>query len=416
MKTNFESQTIPLKVLKWGKVIIIISFIIIFIIVFLLKYPDKITGTVIITTKTPPITLFPKISGEIESLNFNEGDTISKGNLLCVIKNTSKYQDVLFLEKYLNDFDEKDITKIILFKDSLKLGVLQTSFINFANTVDNSLRNENENFTDAKINILKREIHQINNSNSHLSENKKLLLKELNLGKKNFERYKSLHSKGVISDIDIENREAIYLQQKRKVEDIEIQIYNDKIKINQLENQIISLKEIKLDETYFDSVKKTESYKKLKEDIDNFKEKYLITSPISGIVSMKERRTINQYILQSQILCVIIPNDREIVALGSLPVARLGKLNENSLAIIKLENYPSKEFGVLTGEIKNISLLQQNNNTYSLEINLLNKLSTSYGLEIKYSPEMKGNLEVILEKRSLFEKLVDEIRNGIYNQ
>ena len=122
------------------------------------------------------------------------------------------------------------------------------------------------------MNLIYKDINQINGSNIILKKNKKILNEELELSKKNYLRYKELNNKGVISDVDLEKKELDYLQQMRRVQDVEITIYNNKIKINQLKTQIVNLKESKDNESYSDEVEKEDSYKILKEEINKWKE------------------------------------------------------------------------------------------------------------------------------------------------
>ena len=54
---------------------------------YFIKYPDVITGAVVLTTEEPPAKLVPKIGGEIEQVYFEDNALIEKGQVVAEIKN-----------------------------------------------------------------------------------------------------------------------------------------------------------------------------------------------------------------------------------------------------------------------------------------------------------------------------------------
>ena len=62
------------------------------------KYPESVTGTVIISAESPPVKLIARSSGRITLLNGNEGEQVKAGQLIAVIENPSVTTDMYRLQ------------------------------------------------------------------------------------------------------------------------------------------------------------------------------------------------------------------------------------------------------------------------------------------------------------------------------
>jgi hypothetical protein len=106
----------------------------------------------------------------------------------------------------------------------------------------------------------------------------------------------------------------------------------------------------------------------------------------------------------------IIPKDQsDRIGKVWLPIQNTGKLKIGQQAIIKLDNYPSPEFGVLIGTVEKISSIPKQNN-YAVEIKFEQPLKTTLGKEIEHKDEAQGSIEVVTEDLRLIERIFYQIR------
>jgi len=77
---------------------------------------------------------------------------------------------------------------------------------------------------------------------------------------------------------------------------------------------------------------------------------------------------------------------------------------------IRLANYPDREFGVLKGEVKNISLVPDKDGNIMMDVALPQNLRTNYKKEIPFQQEMKGSAEIITEDLRLLERILYQFR------
>jgi len=70
-----------------------------------------------------------------------------------------------------------------------------------------------------------------------------------------------------------------------------------------------------------------------------------------------------------------------------------------------------EEFGMLTGEVHNISLLPDKEGFFAVDVELPKKLITNYNKEIVFTQEMSGVGEIITEDLRLIERFFYQLRN-----
>ena len=149
-----------------------------------------------------------------------------------------------------------------------------------------------------------------------------------------------------------------------------------------------------------------QSFNLLKKAIKDWELKYVLQSNIEGRVSFLNFWNKNQSVQEGDLLFTIIPmNNASFLAKLKAPPQNSGKIKIGQLVNIKLENYPSSEFGVLKGTISSVSLVPDQDGFYLIDASLSDKLITSYRKEIDFKQEMKANAEIVTDDLRLIERL-----------
>ena len=78
---------------------------------------------------------------------------------------------------------------------------------------------------------------------------------------------------------------------------------------------------------------------------------------------------------------------------------------------IRLANFPDREFGILKGEVKTISLVPDKDGNIMMDVVLPQNMMTSYKKEIPFQQEMKGSAEIITEDLRLLERILYQFRD-----
>lgn len=93
-----------------------------------------------------------------------------------------------------------------------------------------------------------------------------------------------------------------------------------------------------------------------------------------------------------------------------LPTNGSGKVIPGQRINISVTGYPYMEFGFLTGRVVSVSLLADEESTYTVTVSLPQDLCTSYNKTLEFKGELLGTAEVITDERSITERLFSPLR------
>ncbi|MFH4968277.1 HlyD family efflux transporter periplasmic adaptor subunit [Gaetbulibacter sp. M240] len=403
--------------LKWGITVIFIAICFIFLATWFIKYPDVIRSQVTVTSNIPPQKVYAKTTGRISNLFVKDKDLVESGEPFAIIDNSANYKDVFYLKKIIDRIKIKD--KFEFPMDSLpnlSLGDIASQFAIFENAYNKyKLNLELKPFSnEEKANLYSA--LELNKRLENLKSQKEINKIELTFKKKDLNRYKLLFEKGVISEQDYEKRQLEYSQAELNYKSFEASIsqiregiFNAKKKskdteINRIETEITLFKNV------------LQSLNQLKKAIKDWYYNYVLKSNIKGKVSFLNIWNTNQNVNQGDLIFIIIPiKSSSIIAKLKTPPINSGKIMGGQKVNIKLDNYPNIEFGILKGTVKNISSTPDNNGLYTVDVNLSNKLITSYNKEIEFKQEMTGTAEIITDDLRLIERLFYQIKRIFEN-
>ncbi|MFK2127216.1 hypothetical protein ACIXJZ_19410 [Bacteroides fragilis] len=139
--SNFYSEEaqeilgkIPLWIIRWGITLIFLFFGAIIIGCCFIKYPERVNGTVTITTAYSPIDVVSKKSGNLERILVRNGDSIKSEAILGVIRSNANYYDILSIESNLMLVNDSVLNLVVFDRWIYKqynLGDLQSEWTSF---------------------------------------------------------------------------------------------------------------------------------------------------------------------------------------------------------------------------------------------------------------------------------------------
>lgn len=405
---------VPHWMIRYGNIVIMTIILCLFIMAWFIKYPDIVTARIIITTETPPEKLVARSTGRLEKILVTNEQAISKDAPLAVIENTANYNDVFILKNIADTLqtDKADFYFPFEKVKGLQLGDIGSAFVVFEKDyLAYKLNRELHPYT-VEGDAQSLEVIQLNQRLSLLVEQREIEEKEFAIKKKELERYKKLHDKGVIATQEWDNKSLDYLQFEKNLKNLNSSISQTKSLINELNKatKTTKINKTKDDVNLFRNT--LQSYNLLKKAIADWELKYVLRSTISGKVTFLQIWKENQNIETGDNIFTIIPDDRtNFIGKATAVAENSGKLRKGQEAIIHLANYPDKEFGVLHGTVKFISLTPDKNDNFLIDISLPKGLSTSYHKKINFQQEMSGSVDIVTEDLRLLERLLYQFRD-----
>ncbi|MCH7525293.1 MAG: HlyD family efflux transporter periplasmic adaptor subunit [Bacteroidetes bacterium] len=405
---------VPHWMIRWGNVLFLVLILLLLFLSWFVKYPDIIQSEALITTQIPPQKEYAKTSGNFDAILVSDNEVVKDNQALAIIENTANYQDVFLLKSIIDTI--KVNNKSFYFPiDSLPilfLGDIESQYALFENSyIQYQLNNELEPFSNEAI-ANRYSISELNRRLQSLKSQKEINKTELNFKQKDLERSKTLYEKGIISTQDYENKQLEFAQAERNYKNFESSISQMREAISNAHktSKGSEINRIKEEMTLLKSV--IQSFNQLKKAIKDWEYQYVLQSNINGIVSFLNYWNTNQTVTQGDLVFTIIPSkNSSFIAKLKTPAQNSGKIKIGQRVNIKLENYPDAEFGTLQGTVNSISLIPNEDGLYLIDVELPEKLITSYNKELDFKQEMRGTAEIITEDLRLIERFFYQFKD-----
>lgn len=407
-------QNIPPWILRWGITVLAIIIVILLVGSAVFKYPDTVTATISLTADTPPAVIVAKASGKLRELYVIDNQIVTEKECLAVIDNSARTEDVLFLKKYLSDFELNDGKINPLPPENLMLGGLQQLFTLFYMSLHEYNLYTRMDYYPAKMEILKERLVRYEAQHKNLQRQQGIMEEQLAIAKKQFERDVALNGKEVISHEELESTENRYLQASLSYENTRSSLENLRIQISQVKESLFDISFQDEDKKNAMQTQIRTAIDQLANEIRSWEMNYMLVAPIEGEITFTNYWVVNQNITGGDMVFTIVPtNDVKLIGKASLPITRSGKVRIGQRVNIRFENFPDQEYGVVEGIVKNISMVPVNVNeflNYTVEIELPNGLMTTYKKELPYLPEMRGQADIITDDITLLERFIMPIK------
>ena len=405
---------VPHWMIRWGTVLIFAIIVMLFFVSWFVKYPDVVRTEIVITTNIPPEKIVSKSSGRIEAILVKNKTLVEKNSTLAIIENTANYKDVFLLKSIVDGYDINNSKKEFPFDllKNLQLGEIESAYAAFQKDYQAQELNKDLHPFQVERRAQQSEKIQITERLEILQQQKLINERELELQKNEVARFETLFNKGIISAQEMEVKKLNFLQAQKNYRSLLSSI--SQLRSSLIDNtkssensQINSTKEeVNLDRCV------SQSFYQLKKIIRDWELAYALKSSISGKVTFLQVWNENQTINVGDNVFSIIPDAKNsFIGKVKAPALNSGKIKVGQRVNIRLANYPDREFGVLKGEIKNISLVPDKDGNLLVDVTLPNGLKTSYDKQIVFQQEMKGSAEIVTEDLRLIERILYQFKN-----
>mgnify|MGYP001206636960 CR=1 FL=1 len=375
---------IPHWIIRWGITVIFLTILILIFVSWIIKYPDSIPATIVLTTKNPPISVIAKSSGTLK-LFVSENQYVTKNTYLATIANPDSMPDIFEFKKQIEAF-----RNIIALPDSETSEQVndnnhsrqQVDYTGFLQNYFTGKYFNQANYQADKIKTVLAQIIYYKDLNRKLVQQKNILSRDLLISEKKHQDDQTLFKQQLISEEDRNKSESAYLQKRYALEQSKKEIINNKITL--VEYQKTALEFIN--------------------QLTVWEDQYILKTPVEGYVSFYKFWSDNQFVNAGEEVMAIVPDCNDIIGKIFLPQASSGKIKISQKVRIKFDSYPYAEYGSVEGLVENISLVSRENK-YVVDVGFKNGLNSSYNKKISFKQGMLGKAEIITEDLRLLERL-----------
>jgi multidrug efflux pump subunit AcrA (membrane-fusion protein) len=406
--------TPPRMIVRWGTLVVTGAVFVMVALSFWVQYPDKVRGRVTITSKIAAVRVNAQKSDLISKIHVEDGDKVKEGDLLVEMQSAANFEDVEELEEFTKDLNNADQSELLEFLSSdfrqLEIGTLQPLYAEMQTNFDKFQFYEQNKAAAKEITQVKRQIQNIN-SGIRIQKRK---LKDAKATQKleeiKYERLRNLRNSNDIAPQKVEDQEKIWIAARTRVKEIEDEINSRLLQISGLNKNIGSVESTDSETNNENYINLRSSINNLIGAIDRWNEENLLIAAMNGKVSMVQNWSEKQYIEQGKEIMAILPEDLEDNYFTQLfiPIRGSGRIEVGQRVLLKLDNYPYREFGQLEGVVIEPPGLQREEGL-PVKIKLINGLITQSKKVLKLEQELRGEGAIITENRSVFVRIFENV-------
>ncbi|MFM2049185.1 MAG: hypothetical protein RI955_1733 [Bacteroidota bacterium] len=416
-------ERMPRKFILWGTSFIVGIILMLVFLSAIIQYPDIINGSAEITSFNPPASIIAKSTGSIQQIFIADKNEVTAEQVIAIIKNPADFKQILLLDSLLKNEAFEKINHYAFWKKNLntfnQLGEVNMAFANYLNAL-----NDFEFSTVNKINLqqsnrLLQQAEMQANQQLEIKNQYNNALAQFQLKQNQYNEQKKLYDEKIIAKKDWDAFQTEYLQLKNQVENYELSIKNNQLQNSQLTGQAKQMQQTFQKELNDKGIQVFAEKEQLKSAIITWKEKYVLKSPMNGVVTFQNFWSANQLLNAGDEFCKIVSNENKIICKAYVPMIGSAKIKTNQKARLVFLNYPENEFGFVDGSVENISLVTaraEKEKVFVVTVSIPNPIITSLKKELKTLPEMQATVEIITERKSILKRLTDNWLNNINKQ
>ncbi|MCU0324232.1 MAG: HlyD family secretion protein [Spirosomaceae bacterium] len=404
----------PAWLVRWGITVFFFVLIVLLLVSWLVEYPDLVNSQLKVVSTNTPKSVNTKIEGRLMKLLVKDGQIVNQGDFLAHLESTANHQEVLDLEKTVNDLIELSIkndftaihkTQVPLF---FNLGELQKPYQTFQEAFVRSQASMAEGSNLKKKGAVGRDIGTLRSLQENTRKQLELQEIDLQIALEEDQSQQRLSEKGLVSKQDARNAHSRYISKKQAFEQAKTALDNNRMSQNQKQQELIEL-----DKTITEQKNNlVQSINSLKSEIEAWKQRYIAAAPITGKVNFLTNLQENQTLKTGQELLYILPEGSGYYGEMMLGQYNFGKVKKGQEVIVKFQSYPFQEFGTVKGRIEHISDIPKDT-AYLVKVIFPNGLVTNANKKLPFRNGMTASGEVITENLRLIDKFFYDIRKGM---
>jgi multidrug resistance efflux pump len=150
---------------------------------------------------------------------------------------------------------------------------------------------------------------------------------------------------------------------------------------------------------------------KLRGQIDVWDSDYILRAPADGVVAFYDFWSDQQFVNAQRQVFLTVPETTELIGRMAVKTGGAGKIKPGQVVRIRLDDYPYKEFGLVTGSVQSVSIVAREGAQLVL-IDLPHPLVTSFHRPLQFRQEMTGDARIVTEDMRLIGRILYEIRRA----
>lgn len=401
----------PHWLVRKGNTLFLLIALLLLCLSWIIRYPDMITSSARLTSVNPPRLIVARTEGRLIRLFIENEALVRKGAHLGYMESTAAYQQVLQLQNWVDKIiDTMRSTGFAHLSDLSipnlsALGELQPRYQDCQDQLEIARQTLADGYYLKKQAALNQDIAYLQTLKLNTRQQEQLQKQDQQLQQEEYDAYEKLAREKVIAPLELNQYKSRLLAKERNLEQLNAQVTNTEISTHGRRKELLELqKQIADQQQLFRS-----SVFELKSEIDAWIQKYVLVSPEDGRVLYTSALQENQLINSGDGLFYIEPKGASYYAEIMAGQKGLGKIKIGQQVMLRIDGYPSEEFGYLTAKVNYISEIPTRTDSFLIRAELQNGLKTNTEKNLFFRNGLTAEGQIVTDNRRLLGRILGSL-------
>lgn len=401
---------VPSWILRRGIFLILLVILSIVLLSAFIRYSDVVKTSLKINSLNSPKGAIAHQSGKLVKLLIKENEKVIEKQPLAFIESTGRHEDVIALSTSLNELNNLvNSSQLISTKDiaskELNLGELQGSYQSFYQSYLQFVNTQTGGLYITQRAYLEKDLQEIKKLQSQINQQKSIQEQEFANAQEEYDAYRKLKAKNVISNNEFKQQENKYLSSKYPLQQTATALLNNNSSYMAKQKEIATLNNTIREER----AKFAQALNAMITETNSWLMKYVVFSPLAGRVGYAGILQENQNVAVNQELFIINPGNTNFFGEVQIPQYNMGKVKLGQRTLVKLRSYPFEEYGMINGKISYITDVALKDSVFVAKIDFGKFEQKNPENPIILKPGMQADAEIITRESSLLQRFLRNI-------
>lgn len=406
-EVNEIITAVPSWILRRGITLILLILLAIILLSAFIRYPDIVKTSLKVNSLNAPKEVIAHQPGKLVKLLVKDNQPVKDKEPLAFIESTANHYDVMSLVAKLKMLSKKLADgQVIKTNDldtkGLNLGELQGNYQSFYQEYLQFISTQNGGFYLTQKAYLQKDLEEVRKLQQQIYKQKQIQEKEYANAEEEYENYKKLKSKNVISNSEFKQQENKYLASKYPLEQTATALINNNASYLAKQKELATLENtIKEQQAKF-----VQALNSMINETESWMLKYVVSAPMSGRVGYVGILQENQNVTANQELFIVNPGNTNFFGEVQIPQYNMGKVSVGQRALVKLRSYPFEEFGAINGKVSYITDVALKDSVFVAKIDFQQFEQKDPEHPIVLKQGMVADAEIITRESSLLQRFL----------
>ncbi|WP_147243523.1 HlyD family efflux transporter periplasmic adaptor subunit [Chitinophaga flava] len=376
-----------------------------FALAWLVKYPDIVYGHAKMVGVNTPKLIVAKTSGKLVFLSNLNGKQVKKDEIIGIMESTAEASEVISLSQQIDSaifyLQKKNYIRLnqLLQSDYSQLGEVQSAYRDFIHSYLQFRDYIQKGAFIQKRMLLGQELDNITHAHKNLFQQEQLYQEDTKLTQTTVDVNTQLLKAKVISELEYREQTSKLINKKLSLPQIKAALISNEREQIVKQKEIVELdNQIVMQQTIF-----LESLNNFKNDLAEWKRKFLLTAPVAGTLAYNGFIQENEHLQAEQHVAYVVPGNSAYYMQMVIPQENFGKVAVGQKVLLKFPSYQWEEYGSIQGKIGYISPIPTDSG-YLAGIVLPDGLKTSYNKTLYFRDGLVARAEIITSDARLLER------------